>query len=74
MFGLLSTAIEIRESINRPELEYIMRQPAQPNTLESKAIQIVAQERQQWSSEDRGLVFVTYMEDGESLSERVSHP
>ena len=74
MFGLLPTAIEIRESINRPELEYIMRQPAQSNTLESKAIQIVAQERQQWTSKDRGLVFVTYMEDGESLSERVSRP
>ncbi|KAG1761237.1 hypothetical protein EDD22DRAFT_954216 [Suillus occidentalis] len=72
MFGLLSTAIEIRELINCPKLEYIMRQPAQSNTLESKAIQIVVQERQQWTSEDRGLVFVTYMKNSKSLSERTT--
>ncbi|KAG1761238.1 hypothetical protein EDD22DRAFT_847914 [Suillus occidentalis] len=74
MFGLLSTAIEIRELINCPKLEYIMRQPAQSNTLESKAIQIVVQERQQWTSEDRGLVFVTYMKNSKSLSERTYWP
>ncbi|KAG1853343.1 hypothetical protein F4604DRAFT_1933238 [Suillus subluteus] len=50
MFGLLRTAIYIRESINRPELEYIMRQPAQSNTLETKVTQIVEQERKQFCS------------------------
>jgi superfamily II DNA helicase RecQ len=73
-FGLLSTTIEIKESSNRPELEYIMRAPALANTLEMKAIQIVEQEQSQWTAKDRGLIFVTYIEDGNSLSERVSNP
>jgi superfamily II DNA helicase RecQ len=72
-FGILSTAIEIRESSNRPELEYIMRPPAQSNTLQTKVIQIVEQEQEQWTTKDRGLVYVTYIEDGDSLSERVSN-
>ncbi|KAG1765747.1 P-loop containing nucleoside triphosphate hydrolase protein, partial [Suillus placidus] len=74
MFGLADTTIEIRESINRPELEYIMRQPAQSNTLEIKTIQIVEQEQEQWTTKDRGLVFVTYLDDGRSLSQRTSWP
>ncbi|KAG1853621.1 P-loop containing nucleoside triphosphate hydrolase protein [Suillus subluteus] len=74
MFGLLPTAIEIRESINRPELEYIMRQPAQSNTLETKVTQIVEQEQKQWTTNDRGLVFVTYMEDGEINPQQTRWP
>ncbi|KAG2030099.1 P-loop containing nucleoside triphosphate hydrolase protein [Suillus americanus] len=74
MFGLLPTAIEIRESINCLELEYIMRQPAQSNTLETKVTQIVEQERKQWTTEDRGLVFVTYMEDGENDHQQTRWP
>ncbi|KAG1722464.1 hypothetical protein EDB19DRAFT_1916640 [Suillus lakei] len=37
-FGMASNTIEIRESTNHPELEYIMKMSASSNTLESKTI------------------------------------
>ncbi|KAG2067520.1 hypothetical protein BDR04DRAFT_1120426 [Suillus decipiens] len=64
MFGLLSSTIQIRESSNCPELQYIMKSLAQLHTLETKTIQIVQQEWFKWEEKDRGLVFVTYLEDG----------
>ncbi|KAG1762154.1 P-loop containing nucleoside triphosphate hydrolase protein [Suillus occidentalis] len=73
-FGLLSTAAEIRETSNRPELVYIMRPPAESNALETKAVRIVEHERAGWRTDDRALVFVAYMEDGESLSTRTGWP
>ncbi|KAG2743923.1 P-loop containing nucleoside triphosphate hydrolase protein [Suillus brevipes Sb2] len=54
-FGLAGNAIKIRESGNRPELEYIMKTPARSNTLESTAIQIVESKRRTWTPEDSGL-------------------
>ncbi|KAG1787230.1 P-loop containing nucleoside triphosphate hydrolase protein [Suillus plorans] len=73
-FDLADNAIEIRESINRPELEYIMKAAAPSNAPEDMVIQIVACERQRWTSDDRGLVFVTYLEDGESLANKAGWP
>ncbi|KAG2110464.1 hypothetical protein BD769DRAFT_1674623 [Suillus cothurnatus] len=67
-FGLSDNAVEIRESCNRPELEYIMKTPASSDVQVNMVIQIVESERRRWISEDRGLVFVTYMEDGEILA------
>ena len=67
-FGLMADAKEIRQSSNRPELEYILKAPAPSDDLEKKTIEIVKKERENWSTKDRGLVFVTYMEDGESLA------
>ncbi|KAG1738943.1 hypothetical protein EDB19DRAFT_1828922 [Suillus lakei] len=66
-FGMASNTIEIRESTNHPELEYIMKMSASSNTLESKAIQIMEHEQERWTSKDRGLIFVMYMQDGETL-------
>ncbi|KAG1742875.1 hypothetical protein EDB19DRAFT_1827580 [Suillus lakei] len=63
-FGLAENAIEIRELSNWPELEYIMKTPAVSNTQESMG----------WAPEDRGLVFITYMEDGESLANKSGWP
>ncbi|KAG2063370.1 hypothetical protein BDR04DRAFT_1123305 [Suillus decipiens] len=73
-FGLADDAIEIRESGNRPELEYIMKTPAPSNTLENTVIQIVKNEQKTWTSEDRGLVFVTYLADGTSLANKSGWP
>jgi superfamily II DNA helicase RecQ len=70
-FGLMANAKEIRQPTNRPELEYILKVPAPSRDLEKKAIEIVEKERENWSPKDRGLVFVTYMEDGESLATEV---
>ncbi|KAG2030468.1 hypothetical protein BDR03DRAFT_987079 [Suillus americanus] len=73
-FGLADNAVEIRESCNRPELEYIMKTPAPSIVQENMVIQIMESERRSWTSEDRGLVFVTYMEDGESLVNKSGWP
>ncbi|KAG2060949.1 P-loop containing nucleoside triphosphate hydrolase protein [Suillus hirtellus] len=73
-FGLADNATEIRESSNQLELEYIMKAPGSLHTLEDMVIQIVACERQEWTSEDRGLVFVTYLEDGECLADKSGWP
>lgn len=70
-FGLMDDAVEVRESSNRPELEYILEAPASSSILEGKTIQIVERERREWSPKDRGLVFVTYMEDGQCLADKV---
>ncbi|KAG1895709.1 uncharacterized protein F5891DRAFT_984013 [Suillus fuscotomentosus] len=56
---LMTNAIEIRELINRPELEYIMKTLAPLNAPEDIVIQIVA-----------CLVFMTYLEDGEGLANK----
>lgn len=72
MFGLTPNAREIRQSINRPELEYILKGPLPSHCIEEEAIQIVMKERRGWSSKDRGLVFVTYLEDGENLAQKAS--
>ncbi|KAG2126628.1 uncharacterized protein EDB93DRAFT_1096999 [Suillus bovinus] len=72
LFGLLLTTVEIRQCSNRPELEYIMEPPAQSHTLAAKVIQIVEKEQLGWTAKDRGLIFVTYIEDGKNLSRRVS--
>ncbi|KAG1895716.1 uncharacterized protein F5891DRAFT_984020 [Suillus fuscotomentosus] len=58
---LMTNAIEIRELINRPELEYIMKTLAPLNAPEDIVIQIVA-----------CLVFMTYLEDGEGLANKVA--
>jgi superfamily II DNA helicase RecQ len=72
IFGLTNNAYEIRQSNNRPELEYILKPPAPSSDIEEETIQIVAKERKEWSAKDRGLVFVAYMEDGDSLAEKVN--
>jgi len=40
--------------------------------IPSKVMNIVKRERQGWKEEDRGLVFVTYVEDGKALAAQVS--
>jgi len=72
MFGLKKNAKEIRQSSNRPELEYILRAPMPSHMIENEVMGIVKQERLGWTTKDRGLVFVTYLTDGESLSTKVS--
>lgn len=72
MFGLTRNVREIRQSNNRPELEYILKVPLPSHRIEEETIQIVAKEQRGWSSKDRGLVFVAYLEDGENLAKEAS--
>lgn len=72
-FGLLNNGVEIRQSSNRPELEYILEQPLHPQAIPSKIKEIVLKEQRKWTSKDRGLVFVAYMDNGVALSEMVNH-
>lgn len=71
-FGLLETTKEIRQCSNRPELEYILERPLGLIAMSSRIEEIVSKERENWSSQDRGLVFVTYLEDGHMLAAQVS--
>lgn len=71
-FGVLKDAIEIRQCSNRTELEYILKQPVPSGELSETLKTIISQEQEGWKSEDRGLIFVTYIADGEALANDVS--
>jgi len=71
-FRLTSDTIQVRQSSNRPELEYVMERAMGSPGIPSKVMNIVKRERQGWKEEDRGLVFVTYVEDGKALAAQVS--
>jgi len=71
-FGLLETTAEIRESSNRPELQYIIKERMMSCIMERQTVKIVKMEMKNWTKKDRGLVFVTYLDDGKSLAESVS--
>ena len=70
-FELLENAVEIRESSNRPELEYILEQPLNSGAIQNKIRDIVSEEQKEWTGKDRGLIFVTYIDDGEALAHAV---
>jgi len=71
-FGLLSDTVAIRQNTNCPELEFILEQRCDSKLLLAKATHLINQERQTWTVQDRGLVFVTYLEDGQNLAAKVS--
>lgn len=71
-FGLLSSTQIIRQPSNRPELRYILESPKENSSIITKIIQVVEDEQRHWSNTDRGLVFVTYLEDGYDLVNEVS--
>jgi len=71
-FQLTQETIQVQQSSNRPELEYIMEKTMGSPGLPSKVIYIVQREQQEWKEKDRGLVFVTYMEDEKALARKVS--
>lgn len=73
-FGLEEdTTLQIRESSNRPELEYILEAGFTPTKILQRVVQIVQEQRRGWGDNDRGLVYVTYLDDGSALSGMVSH-
>ncbi|KAG1735321.1 uncharacterized protein EDB91DRAFT_1083775 [Suillus paluster] len=74
IFGLTDKVHEIRQSSNWPELEYILKPPASSSDIEEETIQIIANEWKEWSTKDRGLVFIVYMQDGESVAEKTGWP
>ncbi|KAH7881980.1 P-loop containing nucleoside triphosphate hydrolase protein, partial [Phlebopus sp. FC_14] len=74
MFGLVGNAREIRECSNRPELAYRLEERTSSHMIGAKVKQIVEEQRITWETRDRGLIFVTYLEDGKQLAAETGWP
>lgn len=63
-FGITQMRTIIRMCTDRPELQYLIKEPAKTTRqVCQQVVNIVTQEMQTFLEEDRALVFVTYKED-----------
>lgn len=71
-FGLMNNALVIRTPTRRPELEYVIQQTT-PNNFElAKSVQKILQNHQStFRKEDRVLIFVPFLDFGETLAEKL---
>ncbi|KAF8134831.1 hypothetical protein EV363DRAFT_1294613 [Boletus edulis] len=71
-YDLLPNTTIIRQSTNRPELAYILEK-MNITSLLTRTIQILSEDKLGWSEEDRGLVFVSSIADGQKLVDLTNH-
>ena len=68
-FGLAKNTIIIRTPTNRPELQYILEKPKPTNkSIAHRVLEIIEHHRAQLSTQDRALVFVPYIQEGNILA------
>ncbi|KAG2062494.1 hypothetical protein BDR04DRAFT_1123904 [Suillus decipiens] len=63
----------IRQCTNREELIYILEKLPH-NELIDRALAIVEQEQNTWKDCDRGLIFVTTIDQGQSIASKLQCP
>lgn len=71
-YNLLPNTTIVRQSTNRPELIYVLEK-MKSTSLQARTTQILAEEELNWSSEDRGLVFVASIAEGQKLVNATHH-
>ena len=71
-YNLLPDTVVVRQSTNRPELIYVLEKMGISSLL-PRTIAILDEEKQDWNKEDRGLVFVTSIAEGQKLVDLTDH-
>ena len=71
-YNLLPDTVIVRQSTNRPELIYVLEKIGTSSLL-PRTIAILDEEKQDWNKEDRGLVFVTSIAEGQKLVDLTDH-
>jgi Helicase conserved C-terminal domain/DEAD/DEAH box helicase len=71
-FGLMNNVLIIRTPTRRPELEYVVEQTTRNNFELVKSVEKILQNRQStFQKEDRVLIFVPFLDFGETLAEKL---
>lgn len=70
-FGLLANTLIIRTSSSRSEIRYMLEKKRSKSGNLTRISILIQTEMEQFRLQDRGLIFVNYLEDGEELAKRL---
>ena len=66
-FGLTDDVVVFRTKTTRPEIRYALEAPRSKRDVTSRTVDLVRSHTATFAERDRGLIFVTYLDDGETL-------
>jgi len=67
LFELTDNVATFRTPTTRPEIRYVLEKPRSKSEIMSRTFDLVRSHTATFGPNDRGLIFVTYLEDGEAL-------